>query len=215
MSKLQELIRELCPDGVEYKKLGEVCEFVNGFAFKSNLFKASGERVLRITNINGVTIDIDDVKYFHKDDYKVNLEQFVVKKGDILIAMSGATTGKIGFYNHEEQSYLNQRVGKFIPKQNILHRRYLYHFLLAKTEFIYVLAGGGAQPNLSSIKLMGSLEIPVPPLEVQKEIVRILDDFTNLAAELQAELQARQEQYEYYRNKLLTFNNINGGGIQE
>ena len=58
---------------------------------------------------------------------------------------------------------------------------------------------------------IASIEIPVPPLEVQEEIVRILDDFTNLAAELQAELQARQEQYEYYRNKLLTFNEIGGG----
>ena len=60
---------------------------------------------------------------------------------------------------------------------------------------------------------IASIEIPVPPLEVQEEIVRILDDFTNLAAELQAELQARQEQYEYYRNKLLTFNEI--GGVLE
>ena len=58
---------------------------------------------------------------------------------------------------------------------------------------------------------IASIEIPVPPLEVQEEIVRILDNFTNLAAELQAELQARQEQYEYYRNKLLTFNNVDRG----
>lgn len=210
MSKLQELIQRLCPNGVEYKKLGEVCDFVNGFAFKSNLFKENGERVIRITNINGVTVDIDDVKYFHKEDYKANLEQFLVKKGDILIAMSGATTGKIGFYSHEGKSYLNQRVGKFIPKQNILHSRYLYHFLLAQTEYIYVLAGGGAQPNLSSIKLMGALEIPMPPLEVQAEIVNILDHFADYAAELQAELQARQEQYEYYRDKLLSFSDIGG-----
>ena len=61
---------------------------------------------------------------------------------------------------------------------------------------------------------IASIEIPVPPLEVQEEIVHILDNFTNLAAELQAELQARQEQYEYYRNKLLSFNDINGGGTQ-
>ena len=55
------------------------------------------------------------------------------------------------------------------------------------------------------------IEIPFPPIEVQEEIVRILDQFRTLAAELQAELQARQEQYEYYRNKLLTFNEIEGG----
>ena len=63
--------------------------------------------------------------------------------------------------------------------------------------------------HLPQIKLQ-SLEIPLPPLPVQEEIVRILDHFTELTASLQAELQARQEQYEYYRNKLLTFTKIGG-----
>ena len=135
----------------------------------------------------------------------------MVQKGDILIAMSGATTGKIGYYSYDENSYLNQRVGKFVPIKEKLNARFLYHFLRSQTEYLYVLAGGGAQPNLSSIKLMNTLEIPLPPLPVQEEIVRILDHFTNLAAELQAELQARKEQYEYYRNKLLTFDKIGEG----
>ena len=133
------------------------------------------------------------------------MQPFLIKGGDILIAMSGATTGKIGYYNYEVDSYLNQRVGKFVPIKDKLSTRFLYHILRNKTEYLYVLAGGGAQPNLSSTKLMDSLEIPVPPLPIQEEIVRILDHFTELTAELQAELQARQEQYEYYRNKLLTF----------
>ena len=215
MSKLQELIRELCPEGVEYKKLGEVCDFINGFAFKSSLFHENGDRIIRITNIDGTNVNIDDVKYFWKSEYKNDLQQFMVQKGDILIAMSGATTGKIGYYSYDENSYLNQRVGKFVPIKEKLNARFLYHFLRSQTEYLYVLAGGGAQPNLSSIKLMNTLEIPLPPLPVQEEIVRILDHFTNLAAELQAkleaELQARKEQYEYYRNKLLTFDKIGGG----
>ena len=115
MSKLQELIRELCPNGVEYKKLGEVCDFINGFAFKSSLFHENGDRIIRITNIDGTNVNIDDVKYFWKSEYKNDLQQFMVQKGDILIAMSGATTGKIGYYSYDENSYLNQRVGKFVP----------------------------------------------------------------------------------------------------
>ena len=213
MNKLKRLIEELCPNGVKNKKLGEVCDFVNGFAFRSSLFREDGEKIIRITNINGRTVDIDDVKYFYKEDYKTDLEQFSIKNGDILIAMSGATTGKIGCYNYDDISYLNQRVGKFKPHSGILSRRYLYHVLLANTGTLYVLAGGGAQPNLSSTKLMETFEIPVPPFVVQEEIANILDRFAEYAAELQAELQARQEQYEYYRNKLLTFNEI-GGGIQ-
>ena len=214
MSKLRELIDEFCPNGVKSMKLGEVCDFVNGFAFKSSLFREDGEKIIRITNINGRTVDIDDVKYFYKEDYKTDLEQFSIQYGDILIAMSGATTGKIGYYNYNDISYLNQRVGKFKPHNGILSSRYLYHVLLANSGTLYVLAGGGAQPNLSSTKLMETFEIPVPPIVVQEEIAKILDRFAEYAAELQAELQARQEQYEYYRNKLLTFNEI-GGGIRE
>ena len=209
MSKLKILIEELCPNGVKNKKLGEVCDFVNGFAFRSSLFREDGEKIIRITNINGRTVDIDDVKYFYKEDYKTDLEQYSIKNGDILIAMSGATTGKIGCYNYDDISYLNQRVGKFKPHNGILSRRYLYHVLLANTGTLNVLAGGGAQPNLSSTKLMETFEFPVPPFVVQEEIANILDRF----AEYAAELQARQEQYEYYRNKLLTFSEM-GGGIQ-
>ena len=205
MSKLQELIKKLCPDGVEFRKLGEVCEFINGFAFKSSLFKDEGLPIIRITNINGVSIDLSDVKFFDSRDYKSNLQSFSVSFGDILIAMSGATTGKIGYYDNEDIAYLNQRVGKFVPNVNVLNNRYLFHFLLSKTSDVDMMAGGGAQPNLSSNKLMNELYIPLPPLEVQNEIVRILDTFTSHTAELQAELQARKEQYEYYRNKLLTF----------
>lgn len=211
MSKLKKLIDEFCPNGVKSMKLGEVCDFVNGFAFKSSLFREDGEKIIRITNINGRTVDIDDVKYFYKEDYKTDLKQFSIQYGDILIAMSGATTGKIGYYNYNDISYLNQRVGKFKPHNGILSSRYLYHILLANSGTLYVLAGGGAQPNLSSTKLMETFEIPVPPIVVQEEIAKILDRFAEYAAELQAELQARQEQYEYYRNKLLTFNEIGGG----
>lgn len=205
MSRLQDLIRELCPEGVEFKRLGEVCGFINGFAFKSFLFKDCGLPIIRITNINDDSIDLEDVKYFDLNDYRSDLHSFIVYFGDILIAMSGATTGKVGYYANESVAYLNQRVGKFVPNVHELNNRYLFHFLRSKMTELYIMAGGGAQPNLSSTKLMNDFYIPLPPLEVQNEIVRILDAFTSYAAELQAELQARKEQYEYYRNKLLTF----------
>lgn len=205
MSRLNELIQELCPNGVEFKKLGEVCNFINGFAFKSSLFKEKGEIIIRITNINGTSIELDDVKYFDLNDYNTDLQSFIANYGDILIAMSGATTGKVGYYDNKNKAYLNQRVGKFVPNKKKLNNRYLFHFLCSITTELYIMAGGGAQPNLSSTKLMNNVVIPIPPLDVQNEIVRILDTFTSHAAELQAELQARKEQYEYYRNKLLTF----------
>ena len=117
MNKIEKLIEELCPQGVEFKALGKVCEFRNGFAFKSSLFRDSGMPIIRITNIDGKNIDLSDVKYFDPSDYKANTKNYKVNKGDILVAMSGATTGKIGFYDYDSTSYLNQRVGKFIPNK--------------------------------------------------------------------------------------------------
>lgn len=96
------------------------------------------------------------------------------------------------------------------PDNDILNNRYLY-FLLKNSEQVLMQAKHGAGiPGLNRDKVK-NLIIPIPPLPIQEEIVRILDHFTELTASLQAELQARQEQYEYYRNKLLTFTKIGGG----
>ncbi|MEX4085529.1 restriction endonuclease subunit S [Haemophilus influenzae] len=200
---------------VEWKPLGDVCNFQNGFAFKSSLFKDNGAPIVRITNIDGKEVNLSDVKYFLLDDYNTDMTPYKVHKGDILIAMSGATTGKIGFYNYEHPSYLNQRVGKFLPNTNILNNRYLYHYLLSKVEDIYIISGGGAQPNLSSNRLMSEVLIPIPPLSVQTEIVKILDALTALTSELTSELILRQKQYEYYREKLLSHNDSENSSQQK
>ena len=199
---------------VEWKPLGDVCNFQNGFAFKSSLFKDNGSPIVRITNIDGKEVNLSDVKYFLLDDYNTDMTPYEVHQGDILIAMSGATTGKIGFYNYEHPSYLNQRVGKFLPNANILNNRYLYHYLLSKVEDIYIISGGGAQPNLSSNRLMSGVLIPIPSLPIQTEIVGILDALTALTSELTSELILRRKQYEYYREKLLSFDSLglSGGG---
>lgn len=193
-------------DGVEMKTLGETCSFRNGYAFKSGKFKETGLPIIRITNISNNNIDLEDCKYFDTSDYRgVNFTDFAIIKGDILIAMSGATTGKVGIYKYSHISYLNQRVGKFMPDIKKLDKRFLYHYLLGKNQEIYLLAGGGTQPNLSSNKLMSELYIPIPSKEEQSRIVTILDQFEASIANLEAQLKEREKQYEYYRNQLLTF----------
>ncbi|MGR5406898.1 restriction endonuclease subunit S [Vibrio mediterranei] len=198
---------------VEWEPLGKVCNFKNGFAFKSGLFRDTGLPIIRITNVDGKDVDLSNVKYFNPADYTSgNPLNYAIVKGDVLIAMSGATTGKIGYFNSDETAYLNQRVGKFEPRNEILNNRYLYHFLLTKASFLYTLAGGGAQPNLSSNNLKEKLLVPIPcpddpekSLAIQAEIVRILDTFTELTTELTTELNARKKQYNYYRDQLLSF----------
>lgn len=194
---------------IKWKKLGEVCDFQNGFAFKSSLFKEKGLPIIRITNISGGRVTDEDYKYFDSSDYPKRVEEFRVSQGDILIAMSGATTGKIGWYDNEVPAYLNQRVGRFIPNSDVLNNRFLYHYLQMKGEHLYLMAGGGAQPNLSSTDIKEKFPIPIPPLSEQQRIVEILDKFdtlTNSISEgLPLEIQLRRQQYEYYREQLLAF----------
>lgn len=196
-------------NNIQWKKLGEVCEFQNGFAFKSSLFKEKGLPIIRITNISGGRVTDEDYKYFDSSDYPKRVEEFRVSQGDILIAMSGATTGKIGWYDNEVPAYLNQRVGRFIPNSDVLNNRFLYHYLQMKGEHLYLMAGGGAQPNLSSTDIKEKFPLPLPPLSEQARIVEILDKFdtlTNSISEgLPLEIQLRRQQYEYYREQLLAF----------
>ena len=196
--------------------LAQCCLFQNGFAFKSDLFRQTGLPILRITNIVDGQLTRSGYVYFDLKDYKEDLSQYIVRKNDIVIAMSGATTGKIGWNYSDNNYYLNQRVGKFLPKENILNRRYLYFWLQSKQDEILQSAlGSGAQPNLSS-KTMMNFEIPVPPMEVQERIVKVLDNFdaicSDLGIGLPAEIEKRQKQYEYYRDKLLTFEEKNNNG---
>ena len=145
--------------GWEIKKLGEVCDFQNGFAFKSNSFKPIGSPVLRISNIQNNAIDFENLVYIDVADYKEDLSKYEVNSGDLLIAMSGGTTGKIGINNTDTVFYLNQRVGMFHPKKTLI-KPLLYYFLSTKVEENLRISAGSAQPNLSTEQIK-SFEIPI------------------------------------------------------
>lgn len=164
---------ELSNSAWEIKKLGEHCRFQNGFAFKGNLFKSEGFPVLRISNIQNDKISYKRLVFFDKNNYKENLDKYQVLKGDLVIAMSGATTGKLGICDADEILYLNQRVGKFEPEKNLL-KEYLYYFLSTRIEENLKISAGAAQPNLSTEQIK-NLDIPLPPIIEQKAIVKKLD----------------------------------------
>lgn len=155
------------------KSLGEVCEFQNGFAFQSNSFTESGSPILRISNIQNDGISYNRLVFFDKESSKENFEKYAVYKGDLVIAMSGATTGKLAICDADEVFYLNQRVGKFKPKKELL-KSYLYYFLTTQIEENLKISQGAAQPNLSTEQIK-NLSIPLPPLPEQQRIVAVLD----------------------------------------
>ena len=168
MSELYEL-----PNGWEWNKLEKLTKLQNGFAFKSNLFVDSGLPIVRIKNIKNEKVLLDDVVYFKMENYGKKLDTYQIKRNDILIAMSGATTGKIGLYESDEIAYQNQRVGLFRIDNSDL-RSYLFYFLSTQIEKNLEQSLGAAQPNLSTQQI-NDIEIPLPPLSELQRIVSKLD----------------------------------------
>ena len=187
---------------VQYKVLGDLCDFQNGFAFKSKLFKDSGLPIIRITNIQDQIISTDKLVYFDPKNYKQDLKKYKVEPNDLLIAMSGATTGKIGFNNTNKIFYLNQRVGNLKPKQT-LNKKYLYYFLLTQVEKNLKKALGSAQPNLSTEQIKNLL-IPFPPLPIQQKIVAKLDKIFAEINNLESILQNKLSQVKMINNIIIS-----------
>ena len=154
-------------------KLGDVCDLQNGFAFKSSLFREKGLPILRISNIQNEEVSLEKLTYFVEKDYGISFERYKVLPNDLLIAMSGATTGKLGFNQSGRTLYLNQRVGKFEPKSG-LDKKYLYYVLSTKVEENLSISKGAAQPNLSAQQIK-DIKFPLPPLAEQQRIVAKLD----------------------------------------
>lgn len=155
--------------------LRKVCKIRNGFAFKSSEFKKQGVPLVRISSFNDGAVAIDDKTAYLDPSYLQKRGEFIVEKGDVLIALSGATTGKFGIYNLEQPSLLNQRVGLIKRgSSNELNGKYFYYYLSILKDEILRKAGGVAQPNIST-KAIGEFKIPLPTLPIQKKIAAILD----------------------------------------
>lgn len=192
MSKLQELIQKLCPNGVEYKKLGDFCEI------------KTGKGVTKSDAVLGGTCPIisggqSPMGYYHTFNREANT---------VTISRVGAYAGFVNYI--KERFYLNDKCFSVIPASERVSTLFLFYTLKNMESKIKELQSEGGVPTINTTKV-SNLEIPLPPFEIQEEVALILDRFAEYAAELQAELQARKEQYEYYRNKLLTFDKIGGG----
>lgn len=214
MSNLEELIEKLCPDGVEYKTLGELGKFYGGLTGKSKEdFKEGNAKFITYKNVYSnpaLDLDVEDRVRIYPDE-----NQRILEYGDVIFTGSSETPDECGFASvltkkTDEKLYLNSfcfifrfnDVSVMLPDfSKHLFRCNFLRYQIGKT------ASGVTRFNVSK-KLMAKVKLPVPPLEVQREIVRILDNFTFLTTELAAELATRQKQYEYYRNSLLTFEDI-------
>ena len=208
MSKLEELIQEYCPNGVEYKKLGEVCQLITGATPSKAVFEywdngtiswmSSGEVNLKI--VRSTEKKITQLGYDSASTKIVPVHSVI-----IALAGQGKTRGKVAI--NEIELCTNQSLCSMICNDS-LNYKYLYYYLDGKYEELRTISNGDGSRGGLSLKILTPYKIPVPPLPVQREIVRILDNFTELTSELTSELTARKKQYEYYRDKLLSPSSI-------
>lgn len=190
MNKLKELINKLCPKGVEYKKLEDCC----------NILDNERKPVTKSARIKG------EYPYYGANGIQDYVSDYIFDGTFVLVGEDGSVINKNGnpvVTWAEGKIWVNNHAHVIKEKENVL-LRYLYYYI--QTINVSVLIHGNI-PKLNQGDFR-NLRIAVPPLEVQCEIVHILDDFTLLSAELSAELKARKRQYEYYRDKLLTFKEL-------
>ncbi|GAA8626632.1 restriction endonuclease subunit S [Helicobacter pylori] len=195
MHKIERLLQTLAPKGVEFRKLGEVCESTNKKTLKiSEVSDVKNKGMYPVINSGR-----DLYGYYH--DFNNVME-------NITIASRGEYAGFINYFN--EKFFAGGLCYPYKVKDtNELLTKFLYFYL--KTNEIQIMENlvfRGSIPALNKADIENFL-IPIPPLEIQQEIVKILDAFTELNTELNTELKARKKQYQYYQNMLLDFNDIN------
>ncbi|GHR68744.1 restriction endonuclease subunit S [Helicobacter pylori] len=187
MHKIERLLQTLAPKGVEFRKLGEVCDFQKGKSITKKAVTFG-----KVPVISGGR----QPAYYHNE---------ANRSGEtIAISSSGVYAGYVSYWDIPVFLADSFSVS---PKQKTLMPKYLFHYLTTQQDAIHATKSTGGIPHVYSKDLQNFL-IPIPPLEIQQEIVKILDAFTELNTELNTELKARKKQYQYYQNMLLDFKGI-------
>ena len=219
MNYIEKMLQDYCPNGVEWKELGEVCNVVTDFtaagSFASNaknvkyLKEPDFAQLIRTTDLKS---KFQGNKFIYVDEHAFNYLHRVNLNEESLILPNVGNCGELYYLQPSDLPSDNNVLGPnaLLIRSNVADNRYLYHlFLDSKFQSdLEKITSKTGQTKFNKTNLKKIL-IPIPPLEIQEEIVKILDKFTEfvteLTAELTAELTDRQKQYTYYRDKLLSF----------
>jgi len=186
MSKIDELIAELCPEGVRCSPLSKLILLQRGERVTKNDLLSDGP----VPVVSGGKGYMGFVGRSNREMNTITIAQY----------------GAAGYVAWQKQAFwANDVCFSAVLTTDLLQYRFLYHFLKSRQEVLYSISNRVAVPHSIDAKRLLSITIPLPPLEVQSEIVAILDKFTQLEAELEAELEARRSQYEHTRDQLLDF----------
>lgn len=214
MSRIDDLIAEHCPIGVERRSLGQVASYTRGVTYsKSDEMGGGPVRVLRSNNIAlaSNTLDFEDVRTL-ADSVRVRPDQILGRNDILMSAASGskAHVGKVAFVDSDIEYCFGGFMAVIRVTSDDVLPRFLFHLLIGRSfqEYLDSTLSTTTINNLSR-GLVTAFDIPVPPLVVQREIASVLDKLESLRAELEAELEAeldlRSRQYAFYGDGLLTF----------
>ena len=169
----------------QWVRLGEIQIFTNGFAFQSKDYETSGVGLVRIGDIQNGEVAMSDMKFINPSFLKSIDSKFQVRPGDLLIAMSGATTGKLGFNRTDQTFFLNQRVGRM--ELVIVEPQFAANYLATQIQENLRISSGSAIPNLSTEQINQTV-FPLPPLAEQKRIVARVEELMRWCDTLEAQL---------------------------
>lgn len=182
------------PEGWHIGELSELINFQSGYAYKSSKFRNEGFPIIKIKNIDNNTIDVLNVNFIDID-YAKKTEKFKLTAGDLLIAMTGATVGKVGILPINSVScYLNQRVGRFLKKGEIDNNSYVWCFFTKGSglDHIMNIARGAAQPNISSSQIL-SIKLAIPSIEILQQFSDLVQVYTKEILNFQKQNQLLKE----------------------
>ncbi len=204
MNTIEKLIAALCPEGVVFKELGDA------LLPKANIrWQSVGNQTFHyidLTSVDRVTHRISETQTINAETAPSRAQQ-IVKTGDVIFGTTRPTLKRFSIIDSNFDGQIcSTGFCVLRPDTNKVLTNYIYHLIGSSDFFDYVevTQKGASYPAISD-SAVKQFKIPIPPLAIQQEIVKILDTFTTLEAELEAELEARKKQYEYYRDELLTF----------
>lgn len=215
MSRIDEMIAELCPEGVEFKTLGEVGEFIRG----------NGLQKSDLTNVGVGAIHYGQI-HTHYGTWAVETKSFVssalaarlrkAQPGDLVIATTSeddeAVAKAVAWVGDAEVAVSGDA---YIYRHKLEPKYVAYFFQSEQFQGQKKKRITGTKVRRISGESLAKIRLPLPPLKIQREIVKVLDAFTKLEAELEAELEARRRQYQYYRDALLAFGEHTTGASKQ
>jgi type I restriction enzyme, S subunit len=204
MNKIEELIEQLCPNGVELKTLGEVAAYRRG-SFPQPYGESKwydGENAMPFVQVADVA---ENMRLVVNTKQKISIlaqpKSVFVPAETVIVTLQGSI-GRVAITQYD--SYVDRTLAIFEKFKIEINKKYFAYQLERKFGFEKENARGSTIKTITKEEFT-KFQIPIPPLPIQQEIVTILDKFTQLEAGLEAELEARRAQYEYYKNELLDF----------